>query len=110
MNFRRFYKGILTRESFLLVYIPAIPAISVFQAIMPRSYTMFQSNEISVTKIVTTDSDHSTSLSPANTRTAVTARDSTKDAGRVHIGGGMMRFHTTKDAGRVHVGGGMMRF
>jgi hypothetical protein len=32
---------------------------------------------------------------------------STKDAGRVHGGGGMMRF---KDAGRVHVGGGMMRF
>ncbi len=36
--------------------------------------------------------------------------DATKDAGRVHVGGGMMRFDTTKDAGRVHVGGGMMRF
>jgi hypothetical protein len=31
----------------------------------------------------------------------------TKDAGRVHVGGAMMRF---KDAGRVHIGGAMMRF
>ncbi len=36
-----------------------------------------------------------------------TSKD-TKDSGRVHIGGGMMRF--TKDSGRVHIGGGMMRF
>ena len=45
------------------------------------------------------------------------ARDATKDAGRVHIGGGYMHFgdvaavrDVTKDAGRVHVGGGYMRF
>lgn len=36
------------------------------------------------------------------------ATKETKDSGRVHVGGGMMRF--TKDSGRVHVGGGMMRF
>jgi hypothetical protein len=41
---------------------------------------------------------------------ASTKTEATKDAGRVHIGGGMMRFDTTKDAGRVHIGGGMMRF
>jgi hypothetical protein len=41
---------------------------------------------------------------------ASTKSDATKDSGRVHIGGGMMRFDTTKDAGRVHIGGGMMRF
>ncbi len=41
---------------------------------------------------------------------------STTDTGRVHVGGGMMRFTVTAtakkthDAGRVHVGGGMMRF
>ena len=37
----------------------------------------------------------------------------TKDAGRVHVGGGCMRFANTKsvqDAGKVHVGGGCMRF
>jgi hypothetical protein len=39
-----------------------------------------------------------------------TRTDSVKDAGRVHIGGGFMRFDATKDAGRVHVGGGFMRF
>ncbi len=37
-----------------------------------------------------------------------TTTKATKNSGRVHVGGGMMRF--TKDAGRVHVGGGMMRF
>ena len=42
--------------------------------------------------------------------TVSTRTDSTKDAGRVHIGGGCMRFGATKDAGRVHVGGGCMRF
>jgi hypothetical protein len=31
----------------------------------------------------------------------------TKDAGRVHAGGSMIRY---KDAGRVHVGGSMIRF
>ena len=40
----------------------------------------------------------------------VAKSDATKDAGRVHIGGGMMRFDATKDTGRVHIGGGMMRF
>ncbi len=45
----------------------------------------------------------------ATTLVVSAARESTRDAGRVHIGGGMMRFDT-KDAGRVHVGGGMMRF
>jgi hypothetical protein len=42
---------------------------------------------------------------------------STNDSGRVHVGGGLMRFASTKstatkthDAGKVHVGGGLMRF
>lgn len=48
-------------------------------------------------------------------KTAPAKPASTKDTGRVHVGGGMMRFSSTKatktlDAGRVHVGGGMMRF
>ena len=37
----------------------------------------------------------------------------TKDSGRVHVGGGMMRYATpanSKDSGRVHVGGGMMHY
>jgi hypothetical protein len=49
--------------------------------------------------------------------TVATARDATKDAGRVHIGGGCMHFsdviparEATKDAGRVHIGGGCMHF
>lgn len=75
---------------------------------------MFQPNEITATMLSATDAEISTSASLADGSTsnavAVTARGSTKDAGRVHIGGGMMRFHSTKDAGRVHVGGGMMRF
>ncbi len=75
---------------------------------------MFQAHEITATKISATDTDPSISTASAKRRTdkmvAVTARDSTKDAGRVHIGGGMMRFHSTKDTGRVHIGGGMMRF
>ena len=37
---------------------------------------------------------------------ATNAQAATKDAGRVHIGGGLMHF----DAGRVHVGGGLMHF
>jgi hypothetical protein len=44
-------------------------------------------------------------------------QDPTKDAGRVHIGGGCMHFsdviptrEATKDAGRVHIGGGCMHF
>lgn len=36
---------------------------------------------------------------------------STKDTGKVHVGGGFMRFAaSTKDEGKVHVGGGFMRF
>ena len=42
--------------------------------------------------------------------TATTARDATKDAGRVHVGAGMLRFDDIKDAGRVHLGAGMLRF
>ena len=42
--------------------------------------------------------------------TVSTRSDSVKDAGRVRVGAGMMRFDTTKDAGRVRVGAGMMRF
>lgn len=38
---------------------------------------------------------------------AETSKD-TKDAGRVRMGAGMMRF--TKDSGRVRFGAGMMRF
>ena len=88
----------------------AIPTISVLQAIMPRSYTVFHSNEITATTVNETNADI-TNPAPSTAKTiAATARQSTKDAGRVHIGGGMMRFHSTKDAGRVHVGGGMMRF
>jgi hypothetical protein len=37
------------------------------------------------------------------------AKPSVKDSGKVHIGGGMMRFDV-KDSGKVHIGGGMMRF
>jgi hypothetical protein len=69
---------------------------------------MFQSNEINASKISTTDAEPNTPVSSPNSQATRTA--STKDAGRVHIGGGMMRFDTTKDAGRVHIGGGMMRF
>ena len=38
---------------------------------------------------------------------------STKDAGRVRIGAGLLRFTAdpaTKNAGRVHLGAGLMRF
>ena len=44
------------------------------------------------------------------------ARDATKDAGRVRIGAGYIRFSdtatgrgVTKDAGRVHIGAGYLR-
>jgi hypothetical protein len=78
---------------------------------------MFPSNEVSESQMSTDQTDSTTLTSPganriaatvATTIVASTARD-TKDSGRVHIGGGMMRFDT-RDAGRVHVGGGMMRF
>ncbi len=42
--------------------------------------------------------------------------DAIKDAGRVRVGGGMLRFtpgktlDAVKDTGRVRVGGGMLRF
>jgi len=42
--------------------------------------------------------------------------DTVKDAGRVRVGGGMLRFtpgktlDAVKDTGRVRVGGGMLRF
>jgi hypothetical protein len=58
---------------------------------------MSQSSTVQASKI--------TATAPA------TKTSSTKDAGRVHVGGSMMRFaSSTKDAGRVHVGGSMMRF
>jgi hypothetical protein len=88
----------------------AIPTISVLQAIMPRSYTVFQINEITAATVSETNADITNSAPSTAKAIAATARQGTKDAGRVHIGGGMMRFHSTKDAGRVHVGGGMMRF
>lgn len=52
-------------------------------------------------------------IKTSTVKVVVTSSASTKDAGRVHVGGGMMRFaksSSTVDAGRVHVGGGMMRF
>ncbi|MGI4953092.1 MAG: hypothetical protein ACRYGM_14915 [Janthinobacterium lividum] len=45
---------------------------------------------------------------PAAKPTATPA--STKDTGKVHVGGAMIRFATTEDAGKVHVGGAMIRF
>jgi hypothetical protein len=68
---------------------------------------MIHTTQRNATKINATR-EASIPVSSANSGTPSTA--STKDSGRVHIGGGMMRFDTTKDAGRVHVGGGMMRF
>lgn len=45
------------------------------------------------------------------TQTTKATQGQTKDSGRVHIGGGLMRFaKQVKDAGRVHIGGGLMRF
>ena len=98
----------------LLVYMRVIPAISLLQAIMPRSYTMCQSNAPTITKISMNDANSTDTVVPVDTVAekivAITGQNSFKDAGRVHIGGGMMRFHSTKDAGRVHIGGGMIRF
>ena len=58
-----------------------------------------------------------TTAAIATTDAATPVRDSTKDAGRVHIGGGCMHFsdvtparEATKDAGRVHIGGGCIHF
>lgn len=90
------------------VYIPIVLVLIRSQAIRPRRYTMSQSNEICVTEISATDLDARTAT--PTTREAVVSLASTRDSGRVRIGGGMMHFHNTKDAGRVHFGGGMMRF
>lgn len=71
---------------------------------------MFPSEDVNDSKMSTAQVDSTTLKSQATATVATTsaARD-TKDSGRVHIGGGMMRFDT-RDAGRVHIGGGMMRF
>lgn len=57
---------------------------------------MFPSDKVTETKISITDTDSTTLTCPAESRTGTTVatavRDSTKDTGRVHIGGGMMRF------------------
>jgi hypothetical protein len=42
-------------------------------------------------------------------KSAPAAKPSVKDAGKVRIGGGMIRFDV-KDTGKVRIGGGMMRF
>lgn len=68
---------------------------------------MIHTTQHNVKKIATTQD---ISISVSSTNGGTTPAGSTKDAGRVHIGGGMMRFDTTRDSGRVHVGGGMMRF
>jgi hypothetical protein len=60
---------------------------------------MSQPKTVSVSKI--------TIAAPAAKTAPRAGVAATKDAGRVHVGGAMMRF---KDAGRVHVGGAMMRF
>jgi hypothetical protein len=55
-----------------------------------------------------------TITAPAKTESAKAV---TKDAGRVHIGGGAIHYsdmtparEATKDAGRVHIGGGAIHF
>jgi hypothetical protein len=60
---------------------------------------MFPSNEIADSKMSAAQADCTTSTSPTTSRTTIAtttvapaSRDSTKDAGRVHIGGGLMRF------------------
>jgi hypothetical protein len=78
---------------------------------------MFQSDKVCVSKMSTGQVDSTTLESPAANRIAATVVTSivastarcTKDSGRVHIGGGLMRFDT-KDTSRVHIGGGLMRF
>jgi hypothetical protein len=72
---------------------------------------MFPSDEVAESKMSTAQTESTSLTSPAivaTTTVAPTSQDSTKDAGRVRIGGGMMHF--TKDTGRVRIGGGMMRF
>ncbi len=59
-----------------------------------------------MSQAVTTKAPKLTITAPA-TKTTSHQGAATKDAGRVHVGGSMMRY---KDAGRVHVGGSMMRF
>ncbi len=54
----------------------------------------------------TTETAAVTSISPSKSP----SRDSIKDAGRVHVGGVMIRFNNVRDTGRVHVGGVMMKF
>lgn len=44
------------------------------------------------------------------TKPAQTAATSTKDSGKVHVGGSAIRFASVIDAGKVHVGGSAMRF
>jgi hypothetical protein len=51
---------------------------------------MLQTNEITAASIIPTNAQPA--KSETTTAIANTARDATKDAGRVHIGGGMMRF------------------
>ncbi len=65
---------------------------------------MHHSNKSTLTKITSTEAKPVALTAPTKPNSSA----STKDSGRVHIGGGMMRF--TKDTGRVHIGGGMMRF
>lgn len=45
---------------------------------------------------------------PVSKPTATPA--STKDTGKVHVGGAAIRFSSTKDTGKVHVGGAAIRF
>ena len=59
-----------------------------------------------VSQTVTTKTSKLTIAAPV-AKTASSKGAATKDAGRVQVGGGFMRF---KDAGRVRVGGGFMRF
>ncbi len=57
---------------------------------------MFPADEATVTTTTTPDPNSSIQATPAKIPTgsmvATSTRDSSKDAGRVHIGGGMMRF------------------
>lgn len=57
---------------------------------------MFQTNEITAAKVNTPNTKSATPALSAKSEStiavATTAREATKDAGRVHVGGGMMRF------------------
>jgi hypothetical protein len=60
---------------------------------------MFPSYEVAESKMSAAQADSTASTSPTTSRTTIAtttvapaSRDSTKDAGRVHIGGGLMRF------------------